>query len=109
MKVKKSLSLVSMLCGISALFFYPGIIFIQVCIGIENMPLNYTIIGYAAFISAILGIGLGIIVQREFDKTGKSSVMSIIGIVCSNIMILLLNIAGIFMILEELNIFKLFA
>jgi len=108
MKIKKSLSLISMLLGISSLFFYPGIIIIEVFFGIEPFPLNNNIIGNAAFICAILGFGLGVISKKELDKIGKPAIMSIIGIVCSNIMIWLLGIAGIFMILEELNIFKLF-
>jgi hypothetical protein len=75
----------------------------------EDMPLNYSIIGHAAFICAILGFGLGVISKNELEKIEKSAIMSLIGIVCSNIMIWLFTIAAVFMILEELNIFKFFA
>jgi len=108
MKIKKSVSLVSMLSGISALFFYPGIIVIEVLCKIESFPLNYNIIVSAALICALLGIGFGVISKNELCITRKSNVMSIIGIVCSYIMIMLLSIAAVFVLLEELNIFKLF-
>ena len=108
MKIKKSISLISMLCGISALFFYPGIIIIEVFCEIETFPLSNTIIGNTAFICAILGLGLGVISKNELNKAGQPAMMSIIGIVCSIVMILFMGIAGVFMILEEHNILKLF-
>jgi ABC-type dipeptide/oligopeptide/nickel transport system permease component len=109
MKIKKSLSLASMLFGISALFFYPGIIIIEVLYQIEILPLSYNILGAAAIICAALGLGLGVLSKNELDKTGKSAIISIIGITCSITMIWLFSIAAVFMILEKLNLFKIFS
>ena len=106
----KNLALVSMLLGVSSLLFFPGIIIIEVWCKIEPLPLNYTVMGNAAVISAIWGFGFGLHSKEELRNSQKSTIiykiMSVIGIICSIIMIILMVTAIILMYLEERQIFK---
>jgi len=111
MEAAKNLALISMLLGISALFFYPGIIIIEVLCRIERFPLNFTIIGNAAIICSILGLGIGVMSKNELNYIRGSAVaykiMAVIGIVCSVIMMVHMSIIIVFVILDDLEIYKL--
>ena len=95
--IKNSLSVLSMLLGMAALFFYP------VNIILESPIINYTASGIGAVLCSCIGLFLGRI-AINYPKSAESRIMAVIGIVCSALMLLILFIIIILMVLEHFGI-----
>ena len=97
---KNSLSVLSMLLSMAALFLYP------VNIILESPIVNYTASGgiIGAVLCSCVSLFLGKIAIANYPKSAESRVMAVIGIVCSALMLLILFIIIIIMVLERFGI-----